>query len=132
MIKNKELIFKMSLEQRIRLITSETFGESRAVENYRFPIVKLSSNPAAVTEGKFATVFPSDKALACTWNLPLVRSVYGCIGNEAKANAPYGCFHLSDNRTFENVSEDYFYTGQYLAQKARGVNASGAFLGLMM
>lgn len=128
MIRNKEMVFRMSLKERIRLITSAKFGESCAVENYEFPRIRLSQNPLAEAEGKFATLFPSDKALANTWNLPLVRNLYRRIGNEAKAVTDYRTFQLCNSRAFENVSEDYYFTGKFLAEKAKGLNASGAFV----
>ena len=131
MIRNKELVRRMSLKERIGLITSAKFGESRSPGNYVFPVLKISPNPAAETEGKFATLFPSDKALASSWNLSLVRNVYKCIGNEAKANAPYGCFQITNNRVYENVSEDYYFTGKFLASKARGLNLSGAHVSFL-
>lgn len=126
MIKNKGLIFKMSLEQKIRLITSATYGVSCAVENYEFPVFRLSPDPVADKREIYSTHFPSDKALACTWNLPLIGSVYKCIGNEAKALTDFPYFNVSNNLPRENISEDYYLTGKFLAAKARGVNESGA------
>lgn len=126
MIKNKGLIFKMSLEQKIRLITSATYGVSCAVENYEFPVFRLSPNPVADTGDIYTTHFPSDKALACTWNLSLVSDVYKCVGNEAKGLVDYAYFNVSNNLPRENISEDYYLTGKFLGAKARGVNESGA------
>lgn len=126
MIKNKGLIFKMSLEQKIRLITSATYGVSCAVENYEFPVFRLSPNPVADQEEIYTTHFPCDKALACTWNLPLISSIYRCIGNEAKGLVDYGYFNVSNNLPRENISEDYYLTGKFLGAKVRGINESGA------
>ena len=86
MLKNHELIFRMSLHQRIRLITSAKADENCAVESYEFPIFHLYSNPALKSVDKFATFFPTDKALAATWDRNIIRNVYECTGNEAKAN----------------------------------------------
>ncbi len=126
MIKNKGLIFKMSLEQKIRLITSATYGVSCAVDNYEFPVLRFSPNPVADKEEIYTTHFPSAKALACTWNLPLINSIYKCVGNEAKGLVDYAYFKVSNNLPRENISEDYYLTGKFLGAKARGINESGA------
>ena len=128
MLKNKELILRMSLYQRIRLITSAKPDENCAVENYEFPVFHLYSNPSTKSTDKFATFFPADKALAATWNDEIIRNVYECTGNEAKANKEYAYFNISGCPAREEVSEDNFLTAEFLKQKAAGVSASGAYV----
>lgn len=128
MLKNHELISRMSLHQRVRLITSAKPDENYAVENYEFPVFHLYSNPLLKSADKFATFFPSDKALAATWNNEMIRNVYECTGNEAKANKEYAYFNITDNVGREAISEDDFLTCEFLKQKACGVHSSGAFI----
>lgn len=128
MLKNRELIFRMSLHQRIRLITSSKADENCAVENYEFPVFHLFSNPSLKSADKFVTLFPTDKALAATWNDELIKNVYECTGNEAKANKEYAYFNITDNISREAISEDGHLTCQFLSKKACGVQASGAHL----
>lgn len=128
MLKNQELISRMSLHQRVRLITSAKPDENCAVENYEFPVFHLFSNPSEKSEDKYATFFPADKALAATWDDNLIKNVYECTGNEAKANKEYAYFNITDNVRREAVSEDDFLTARFLTQKASGVSASGAYL----
>lgn len=128
MLKNKELIFRMSLHQQIRLITSAKSDENCAVENYEFPVFHLYTNPTLSTEDKFATFFPTDKALATAWDMEIVRNVYECTGNEAKANKEYAYFNITSGLNKEAISEDGFITAQFLAHKAEGVQKSGAYI----
>ncbi len=128
MLKNQELILRMSLHQRVRLITSAKPDENCAVENYEFPVFHLYSNPSVKSADKFATFFPADKALAATWNSELIKNVYECTGNEAKANKEYAYFNVSDCARREAISEDGFITSEFLKQKVHGVAASGAFV----
>ena len=118
----------MSLHQRIRLITSAKPDENCAVENYEFPVFHLYSNPSLKSEDKFATFFPTDKALAATWDREIVRNVYECTGNEAKANKEYAYFNITNCAEREGISEDAYLTAEFLKQKAEGVNKSGAYI----
>ncbi|MDE7439919.1 MAG: glycoside hydrolase family 3 C-terminal domain-containing protein, partial [Clostridia bacterium] len=128
MLKNNELISRMSLHQRIRLITSAKSDENCPVENYEFPVFHLYSNPSLKSTDKFATFFPTDKALASTWNNEIIRNVYECTGNEAKANKEYAYFNITDCAEREAISEDGFLTSEFLKHKASGVHASGAYI----
>ncbi len=128
MLKNHELIFRMSLHQRVRLITSPKPDENCPVESYEFPVFHLYSNPSLKTTDKFATFFPSDKALASTWNNEVIKNVYECTGNEAKANKEYAYFNITDCAEREGISEDGFLTSEFLKQKASGIRSSGAYL----
>ena len=128
MLKNQELIFRMSIHQRIRLITSATADENCAVESYEFPVFHLYSNPSIRSVDKFATFFPTDKALASTWDMEIVRNVYECTGNEAKANKEFSYFNITDNARKEAISEDGYITSQFLKMKAIGVRKSGAYI----
>ena len=128
MLKNQELIFRMSIHQRIRLITTASADENCAVESYEFPVFHLYSNPSLKSEDKFATFFPTDKALASTWDTETIRNVYECTGNEAKANKEYSYFNITDNASRETISEDGYLTSQFLKMKAIGVRKSGAYI----
>lgn len=128
MIKNGRLIQTLTPEQKIQLITGVEFYRSRTLDGYGFPILSLSENPMADL-GARVTDFPSDRALAATWDPKLTEHVYRCIGNEAKAVAPYACYHIA-NRTDPNVSSDGFITGRFLSAKANGLSKSGAFVGV--
>lgn len=126
MIKNEELIKTMSPEQRIRLITSTDLYKSRTLEGYQFPKIILSSDPMRA-RGVRATDFPSDATLAAAWNPALVKRIYKCIGNEAKATVPEAYFTVSDDQA-ASISSEIFAYGRLLASKVQGLHASGAFV----
>ena len=89
MLTNERLIFKMSLEQKVKLVTSLNLYENSANENYEIPVFRLTRNPLEDEAGVFATGFPSDRALASTWNMPLVKEVYSKHGEEVSAVKKY-------------------------------------------
>lgn len=130
MLKHEELILRMSLHQRIRLITSSKTDENCGVEDYEFPIFHFYPNPSLKTAEKYATFFPSDKALAATWDRETVKNVYECTGNEAKANKEYAYFGITNNLSREGVSEDAYLAAQFLKQKAAGLKKSGVAFNL--
>ncbi len=124
MLANERLIIKMSIEQKVKLVTSLKTYESSPDENYEFPVFKLTRNPLEGAAGVFATQFPSDKALAASWNMPLVSEVYSKHGDEVAAVKSYAYFNISNSLAGENVSEDSFLTAKTLAYKAKGLARS--------
>ncbi len=128
MLKNQELIFRMSLHQRIRLITSSKPDENCSVESYEFPVFRFYANPSLKSTDAFATFFPSDKALASAFDGQIIKSVYECTGNEAKANKEFSYFNVTNCLKKEGISDDNFITSSFLKNKSEGVKASGAFL----
>ena len=76
MFENERLIYKMSIEQKVKLVTSPNLYQNSADENYEFPVFRLTLNPLEGSTGIFATQFPSDRALASSWNPSLITEVY--------------------------------------------------------
>lgn len=124
---NERLIFKMSLEQKVKLVTSSKLYENSANENYEIPVFNLTRNPLKDCSGVFATQFPSDRALASTWNMPLVKEVYSKRGEEVAAVKPYAYFNVTDSLAGEDISEDYYLTASTLSNKVGGLNAARQF-----
>ncbi|MDE7082453.1 MAG: glycoside hydrolase family 3 C-terminal domain-containing protein [Clostridia bacterium] len=127
MLANERLIIKMSIEQKVKLVTSLKLYESSPDENYEFPVFKLTRNPLEESAGVYATQFPSDKALASSWNMPLISEVYAKHGEEVAAVKKYSCFNLTNSKENENISEDYFLTSRTLLSKLKGLSRSRQF-----
>lgn len=127
MLANERLIFKMSTEQKIKLVTSTVMYENSPDDNYEFPVFKLSRNPLKGCEG-FATQFPSDRALASTFNMPLVAEAYAKRGVETVALQKYSYFNLSESLKDEKISEDFYLTARTLASKAAGLLKENVFV----
>ena len=89
------------------LRTSPNLYQNSADENYEFPVFRLTRNPLEGSTGIFATQFPSDRALASSWNPSLITEVYKKRGEEAFAVKPYSYFNVTDDIAAEGVSEDY-------------------------
>ncbi len=127
MIKNKRLVFAMSLQQRIRLITSADLYKSRTLEGYDFPQMHWQADPLRGL-GARVTRFPSDRTLACSFDPALVQRVYACIGAEAKACAPLAYYTVDNRPCNEDICLDAFMVGKFAQKKVRGLNESGAFV----
>lgn len=127
MLANERLIFKMSLEQKVKLVTSIKLYENSSDENYEFPVFRLTRDPLEGGAGVFATQFPSDRALASSWNNALVTEVYSKYGEEVAAVKKYACFNVMGSAAAENVSEDYFLTASVLGSKLKGLSRARQF-----
>ena len=125
MLANERLIVKMSLEQKVKFVTSLTAYESSPAGGYEFPVFKLKGQPYDDCPAVFATRFPSDKALAATWNTALIGEVYTAIGEEAKRVHPYGYFNSTDDYTLDDVSNDNFVTAKFVLARMLGLSKSG-------
>lgn len=124
MIKNERLVFSMSIQQRIRLITSAELYKSRAMDGYAFPQMQLLPDPMQNGEGR-VTRFPSLTALACAFDGSVVRRVYDCIGNEAKARVENAYFDINNRPDETATVRDPFLAGELAAGIAAGCNKSG-------
>lgn len=115
----------MSLEQKVKFVTSLTSHESSPAGGYLFPVFKLKGQPYDDCPTVFATRFPSDKALGATWNTKLIGEVYTAIGEESKRVHPYGYFNSTDDYTLDDVSNDNFVTAKFVLAKMLGLSNSG-------
>ncbi len=128
MLANERLIFKMSIEQKVRLVTGLNLYESSPDGDYEFPVFKLTRNPLEDCAGVFATQFPSDKALAASWNMPLVTEVYAKHGDEVSAVKKYAYFNVTNSVDEENISKDGYLTSRTLLGKVKGLNRARQFV----
>ena len=124
MLANERLIIKMSLEQKVKFVTSLNAYESSPVGGYEFPVFKLKGQPYDDCPDVYATCFPSDKALASTWNSTLISDVYGAIGDETKSVHSFGYFNNTDDCAIENLSSDNFVTAKFILSRTLGLSLS--------
>lgn len=115
----------MTLEQKVKFVTSLTSHESSPAGGYEFPVFKLKGQPCDDCPTVFATRFPSDKALVASWNPQLIGEVYTAIGEESKRVHPYGYFNSTDDYTIDDVSNDNFVTAKFVLAKMLGLSNSG-------
>ena len=106
MLDNERLIYKMLLEQKLKLVTSATLYKSSPVGAYEFPVVRFGEKPF---RGKdFAlTQFPSDCTLLSSWNTELIEKVFSYAGEEARSRDVYDGYHSSDDTKTYNLSTSH-------------------------
>lgn len=117
-------------------------GETHAIPRLGIPAIVLTDGPAGVridvdrpgTSRKYyATGFPVETALACTWNPTLVYNIGQAMGNEV---LEYGCdvylapamnIHRTPlcGRNFEYFSEDPYVAAIMATSYINGVQSNG-------
>ena len=146
MISIKELISKMTLEEKANLVVGAgrsrrvpgAAGETRSIKRLGIPSIVTADGPQGVRiegDGKPypATAFPSAIVLASTWNPEVVEKVGKAMGEEAKEYgvdillAPGMNIHRNPlcGRTFEYYSEDPLLTGEIASAFVKGVQSQG-------
>ncbi|MDE6558248.1 MAG: glycoside hydrolase family 3 C-terminal domain-containing protein, partial [Clostridia bacterium] len=127
--KYERFIVKMSLEQKLRLITSTEFYKSNPVGGYEFPVFDIKNQPYGEgCKGVRVTQFPSDAALISSWNTPLVEEVYSAIAAEARFKNSFAYFACTNDLSGENLTSEHFVLGKFLAEKVAGLRRGGGFV----
>ena len=128
-LKYERFIVKLSVEQKVRLITSAEFYKSSSVGNYEFPVFELKNQPFDEScKGVRVTHFPSDIALACSWNGGLTADVYAAVGEEARAKNSFAYFNCSNDLSRENFTADNCVLSRFLAEKISGLRRGGGYV----
>ena len=128
MLKYEKLIYKMSVEQKVEFIISSKMYSNNSVGSYEFPTFLMKKNPLEDFREEYATFFPSDKALASSFNMKMVALAYNAKGIETKASLDTPYFNVTNNPSVENISENLFLTSKFLASKIAGLNSCGAVI----
>ena len=87
MLKNKEIIEKLTKEQKIALVTDTHDGYGSALEQYKIPTVSMSELWKENSREGGEPMFPSAKSLANSWDEKLFGGVGRCL---ASMGAGYG------------------------------------------
>jgi beta-glucosidase len=134
----RRLVGKLSLEQKVRLLTGATPWRLPAEPAIGLRSIVMSDGPVGVRgehwdERDTSLVLPSPTALAATWSPPLVERLGRLLAAEAGRKgvdvllAPTLNLHRSPvaGRHFECYSEDPWLTAWTGAAYVRGVQAGG-------
>lgn len=128
-LKYERFIVKMSMEQKVKLITSSEFFKSSSVGGYDFPVFNITNQPfGEECKGLHATQFPDDSALASSWNTELVADVYNAIGEECHAVNSFAYFNCTNDLAAEDIASAHFVLGKFLAGKVAGLGRADAFV----
>lgn len=144
-MKHKEIIEKLSLEEKAALMSGRDFWSTTEYKEYGIPSIFLADGPHGVRKQAAAsdhlglnpsipaTCFPTTATMANTWNEDLGEKLGECLGEEAAAqgvNVLLGPgINIKRNplcgRNFEYFSEDPYLAGKMAAAYVRGIQSKG-------
>lgn len=145
MMKYKELISKLTLEEKASLMSGKDIWQTKEVKRLGIPSITLSDGPHGVRrqvgEGDHlglndslpATCFPTAATIANSWNPTLGEFVGSCLGEEARDLGVGVLLGPGMNmkrsplcgRNFEYFSEDPYLAGKMAAGYVRGIQSKG-------
>ncbi len=144
--KIKDILAKMTLEDKISLCNGADFWHSKAMEQYGVPAFTMSDGPhglrvqkgeadmLGVNNSEPATCFPTAVTSGASWDRELLEEEGRAIGEECLSLGSDVVLGPGVNikrdprcgRNFEYFSEDPFVAGQMGAAWVRGAQSTGA------
>ena len=151
MLRHKDRIARMTLEEKIQLCSGASTWTTKAMPQHGIPSLFLADGPHGLRKqvseqgdhlgihaSQPATCFPTASAVASTWDLDLVREMGEALGKEAVQqgiNVLLGPgVNMKRNplcgRNFEYFSEDPYLAGKMAAAWIQGVQSQGVGVSL--
>ncbi len=144
-MKHKDIIEKMSLEDKIALCSGKDFWHTKDMPNYNLPSIMMCDGPhglrkqedaadmLGVNESVQATCFPTAVITGSSWNIDLMYKIGEAIAEEALANQVSIVLGPGANmkrnplcgRNFEYISEDPYLSGKMAASYIQGSEEKG-------
>ncbi|NLG03055.1 MAG: glycosyl hydrolase, partial [Clostridia bacterium] len=139
----KEIISKMTLEEKAGLCSGSDFWHTKAIERLSIPAVMVSDGPhglrkqaqggdhLGVNESIEAVCFPTACATACSFDRDLMQNMGEILGKECQAEDIAVLLGPAVNikrsplcgRNFEYISEDPYLAGELSAAYIKGVQS---------
>ncbi|PCD22024.1 hypothetical protein AU210_015826 [Fusarium oxysporum f. sp. radicis-cucumerinum] len=132
------LIKKLSIPEKIDLLTGLDYWHTRPLPKHGIPSIRLSDGPNGVRGIKFfdgvkAACFPCGTALGATFNTPLLEEAGRKMGEETKLKGAHCLLSPAINmqrapvggRGFESIGEDPVLAGLGAAALCRGIESTG-------
>ena len=139
------IVAEMSLDEKAALCSGASFWKLKANERLGLRAIMVTDGPhglrkqvgaadaAGLRASVPATCFPTASALACTWNVSLLRDVGAAVGEECRAEDVAVLLgpglnikrHPLCGRNFEYFSEDPLLSGELAAAMVAGVQSQG-------
>ena len=140
-MKYKEIIQKMSLEEKAELCVGADYWSSKSFEKYEIPKIRMSDGPhglrvqktkadnLGINESEVSTCFPASSTLGNSWNKEMAYQLGKALGEEARqeeVNIVLGpAINIKRSplcgRNFEYFSEDPYLTGILGAEYVKGL-----------
>lgn len=143
-MKYKNIISKMTLEEKASLCVGKDYWNSENIERLNIPSIKMSDGPhglrvqkengdnLGVNKSEVAICFPSSATIANSWDKDVAYNLGKTLGEEAKSEnvnivlgpgvnikrSPLG------GRNFEYFSEDPYLTGIMATQYVKGLQSN--------
>ncbi len=144
-MKYKNIIEKMTLEEKASLLSGRDFWTTREVKRLNIPSIFLADGPhglrkqlaasdhLGLNEGVKATCFPTATTIANSWDVTLGEEIGEYLGEEAfslEVNVLLGPgLNIKRSplcgRNFEYFSEDPYLSGKIAAAYIRGIQSKG-------
>ena len=144
-LKNKNIIDKMSLEDKVKLCSGADFWNTEEMDEYGIGKISMSDGPhglrkqegagdhLGINDSVPATCFPTACCSSSTWNVDLLEKMGRAIAEEAleyKVDVVLGPgVNIKRNplcgRNFEYFSEDPYVAGKLGAAWIKGVEGQG-------
>ena len=141
----ERLVASMSLAEKADLCSGFDLWNTKPNERLALPAIMLTDGPhglrkqdvgaeaGALSQSVPATCFPTAAALACTWDVDLLREIGEALGNECAANDVAVLLgpgvnikrHPLGGRNFEYFSEDPLLSGELAAALVQGIQERG-------
>ncbi|MCC3868898.1 beta-glucosidase [Terrisporobacter mayombei] len=141
----KDLIKKMTVEEKASLCSGLNFWNTKAIERLNIPSIMMTDGPhglrkqagsadhLGINESVKSTCFPTASALACSWNKDLVKNLGIALGEECQAEdvsiilGPGANIKRSPlcGRNFEYYSEDPYLSSQLSKNQIIGTQSQG-------
>ena len=145
MLKHKEIIGKMTLEEKASLLSGDNFWNTKPVERLGIPSIMLTDGPHGLRKqgGKAdnlglnksipATCFPTAATLANSWDVDILAEVGRTLAKECQKEQVSVILGPGLNikrnplcgRNFEYFSEDPYLTGKLAAAMIKGIEQTG-------
>ena len=130
-----QIINKLTLKEKISLLSGFNSWYTNKIEEKNVPSIKMSDGPNGVrgdsNSGKSSACFPCAISIGSTWDLKLIKNIGIALGEEAQAKdvdvllGPTINIHRHPlgGRHFESFSEDPFLTGKIATNYVQGVQS---------
>ncbi|KAB8200195.1 beta-glucosidase B [Aspergillus parasiticus] len=132
------ILGSLSLEQKITLLSGDTFSATASYPEKNVPSIKIADGPngvraPATSPDVRSACFPAACSLAATFDVDLARRFGRALAAEARQKnvncilGPTVCIHRHPlgGRNFESFSEDPFLAGKMASQVIQGLQEKG-------
>lgn len=127
------LLAKMTLEEKIDLLSGRREFYTLGIERLGIPSMKMADGPMGVRNYGPSTAFPAGVALAATWDTEMARKIGAAMGQDSRARGVNILLAPAVNinrvpvngRNFEYFGEDPFLAAQTAVGFIQGVQSQG-------